>query len=219
MKRREFLCNAAALTGLTTRAWGYVIPPKAVMERGEALLSRCTGLNAELEGRVWSSVDSKRHQVVERWNFGNTPAIQLTAGTGQVSRWTPDTIVDPQGLLPPDLVRKCLVALFHKGDLRSLMGSMDIRDDHHRLALMADRPAIVLGAKTAGRSVPEIWFDKEHSQVLRIRLLNGSANLDIRFHDWDTPITQGLFPYGISIRRNRRPIRILKTRFLVSKAG
>jgi hypothetical protein len=196
-----------------------VIPPRAVVDMGQTALRLSRGVTAELTGRAWSAHSASLRSVSERWQFGSDPTFEVSTDTGHAAHWNTLNMKDPQEVLPPKPLRDICLDLFQMGDLKAMLRRQGVRKDRRYLTIMDGEPVIALGADGAGQKVSEVWFHKESKRIKRIILPRHLGGLDIRFDRWHMPSTRGLFPYEITVLRNGRPVRLLKTHFVVAKAA
>ena len=219
MNRRAFLWTPLVCLGASSQALGYVIPPRAVLDLGQKALAGSPGLTAELAGRAWSEKASGLKSVSERWSFGEKPSFEVSTDAGRVAHWTQGKTRDPQGLLPSQPLRDICLDLFHLGDLQAMLKRQEVRVDRRHLTIMDGTPMIALGSHGPQPGVPMVWFHHDTHRIMRIILPGHRGGLDIRFRRWHMPSTRDLFPYEMIVLRNGRPVRLLKTQFVMEKAA
>jgi len=189
------------------------------MDLGQKALGGSAGLTAELTGRAWSGKAVGLTPVSERWSLGENPSFEVSTETGRAAYWRQGKVRDPQGLLPPQQLRDICLDLFYLGDLQAMLKRQEVRVDRRHLTIMDGTPMIALGSHGPQRGVPMVWFHHHTHRIMRIILPGHGGGLDIRFRRWHMPSTRGLFPYEMVVLRNGRPVRLLKTQFVQSKAA
>lgn len=215
MDRREALSfGTTAALCLCVPGLGLASIPsgRRILQRARRRLRRIGPLQLTLVGQHFGT--GSRVSIGERWIFDtDTKAVRVDTNgpNAKVASWSSSgSLTGDPSIAPTPAERLILRRLFADVDPVALARDLGVDTRSSRLALAPqNRVALVVGR--SGKSDPQLWFDQEGLEPLRVVFPGTEGQVDVQLLQWGPPPGSGLFPNQIQVRIGRRLRRALDT--------